>query len=355
MWEMKCIILISLLLMLTGGISHLFAQNVLVEDMLIAGSHPYIDYLIDTLQEHGAIVYLTSEGEWTNLMNMNALMVWEVHDSFFTQRDMDEIIEFAGNGGKILMLTGSMTGTDTTELINVFLTDSGWETTMGIDGIPYPSGYSFFSTPFPPFTNDLDTLELNGPIQIYCGNNAYPFAFAESDTGFPDAAISYPFAYEGNCSSFLVLVTGTHDMFILYPIERDIRFASNLVLGVAGVPGYELEPGAIPGGGNACEQIPEEYHCTRSPNPFTPNDDEINDYCQFEFDNMGNSEGTIYIYNIYGHEVRQIDIPEGAGAKEAAQWDGRDNNGNPFPQGLYVYVIESGGEVVCEGTVVIAR
>jgi len=103
-------------------------------------------------------------------------------------------------------------------------------------------------------------------------------------------------------------------------------------------------------------QIPCDYdYCSRFPNPFTPNSDDINDFTQFEFDNMGNSEGTIYIYNIHGHEVRQIDVPAGANAKTAAQWHGADNNGNPLPQGLYIYVIESGGEIVCEGTVTLAR
>jgi hypothetical protein len=58
---------------------------------------------------------------------------------------------------------------------------------------------------------------------------------------------------------------------------------------------------------------------------------------------------------MHGHEVRKINIPTGANAKAAAKWDGKDNNGNAVTQGLFIYTIESGGEVVCEGTITIAR
>lgn len=91
------------------------------------------------------------------------------------------------------------------------------------------------------------------------------------------------------------------------------------------------------------------------PNPFTPNDDLINDYCQFTFPSLYYAKGTIYIFDLHSVLVRTIEIDAGLSAKEAAQWDGRDENNRSLPQGLYLYVIEVDDEIVCDGTVVIAR
>ena len=95
--------------------------------------------------------------------------------------------------------------------------------------------------------------------------------------------------------------------------------------------------------------------CSRVPNPFTPNSDRQNDRCQFTFPGLVYEVGHIYIYDILGNLVRRIDVPKGEYAKDYAVWNGCDSNGKPLPQGVYVYVIEVGGEVVCEGTVTIAR
>ena len=98
------------------------------------------------------------------------------------------------------------------------------------------------------------------------------------------------------------------------------------------------------------------FDCDRRPNPFTPGDENrINDYCQFEFPDMGSKDGTIYIYDLYSVLVREISVPAGAGAKEAARWWGDDKNGKPVEPGVYLWVIEVDGEIVCEGTVCIAK
>ena len=95
--------------------------------------------------------------------------------------------------------------------------------------------------------------------------------------------------------------------------------------------------------------------CRRIPNPFTPNLDGRNDFCQFAFPDMGDIDGTIYIFDNYGIEVKEIEIPAGSKAKELARWRGIDSKGKSVPQGVYTYIIEVGSDVVCEGTVTIAR
>ena len=95
--------------------------------------------------------------------------------------------------------------------------------------------------------------------------------------------------------------------------------------------------------------------CAQIPNPFTPNGDGINDYAQFSFPGIGYREGDIHIFNMYNIQVNHIDIPTGGSAKEHAVWNGTNDDGKPLPQGLYLWIIESNGEIMCEGTTVIAR
>jgi len=97
------------------------------------------------------------------------------------------------------------------------------------------------------------------------------------------------------------------------------------------------------------------FECDRRPNPFTPNGDGTNDFVQFAFSRMGYEAGTIYVYDLHGVEIWRTSIPIGGESKQNACWSGRDSNNNPLRQGLYIYLIESGGEIVCEGTVTIAR
>ncbi|MCD6531993.1 gliding motility-associated C-terminal domain-containing protein [bacterium] len=101
--------------------------------------------------------------------------------------------------------------------------------------------------------------------------------------------------------------------------------------------------------------LPPTEGCSRLPNPFTPNADGINDRCVFTFPGMYYQSGTVYIYDIHNALVRRIDVPAGLDAKSYAVWDGTDSRGNPVPPGVYLYVITCGGEVVCNGTVTVAR
>ena len=102
-------------------------------------------------------------------------------------------------------------------------------------------------------------------------------------------------------------------------------------------------------------EIPCPHRCERFPNPITPNFDAINDFAQFEFDGIFVKPAQIHIFDIHGHEIRTIDVPAGLSAKQHARWDGTDDGGNPVPEGVYIYTIEVAGEIVCEGTVTVAR
>ncbi len=97
--------------------------------------------------------------------------------------------------------------------------------------------------------------------------------------------------------------------------------------------------------------------CGRAPNPFTPNADGQNDFVVFDYPNMFSEPAEIHIYDLCGVEVYSARIGPVSDYADFSlrSWDGTDNNGNPLPQGVYIYVISVGGEATCSGTVVIAR
>ena len=363
-----------------------YPQHLLFDD-IHAAHHTdscWLEY-IDGIEAHGVTVHLVSEEDWDILPEMDVL--WFAHGNFLNFEPpwcpeypdsvekeviITKIIDFARNGGRIVYwasgdpFDGANYGYPHGPCANKLLTDPRWETGMYCgDNLIGPGAYcttAMAIAPLPPITDvyvqAAETSEVvtgrfgPGPI-IECGEHCFPILGVEN-LSLPFFAISYPFAQAGNCQSYILLLDDGDNLSVCMdgPEEYDTlaaRFALHMLYAACDVPGYELAPCAIP-------EYPDDYYnCFRAPNPFTPNCDGFNDYCQFEFDGMGESEGTISIFNLHGHEVRQIDVPEGANAKASAQWDGKDNNRNPLPQGVYLYVIENGGEIVCEGTVCIAR
>ena len=324
-------------------------QDILYDDIIDSHSREEWSNLIDTLTAYGANFHFVAEEGWTNLMNMNALWIESPSDTYSTS--LKHLIQnYVRSGGKIIL--GDALAGNSADLNNL-LADTGWQTTMEIDTDYHPIDIIetiFYFFKIYPFTNGITHLVLREPKMILCGENSFPFAFRDSSYNSPVAAISYPFLHEGNCSSFIVLITGTH-IWENDEITRpdDYRFATNIILCAADIPGFEIEPCAIP-------EYPNGYwNCERKPNPFTPNSDGENDYTYFTFDGIGEKEATIYIYDNRSILVRKIYVPAGAEAKSAARWDGRDENRRSLPQGLYLYVIESDGEVLCNGTITLAR
>lgn len=97
-----------------------------------------------------------------------------------------------------------------------------------------------------------------------------------------------------------------------------------------------------------------ETPCFRGPNPITPNGDSFNDDVEFRFPNMRNPElaSTVYIYDMHTNEVAKIIAPT-LGAEWL--WDGTDTHGDLCAQGTYLYVVEQGSDIVCNGTITILR
>jgi flagellar hook assembly protein FlgD len=90
-----------------------------------------------------------------------------------------------------------------------------------------------------------------------------------------------------------------------------------------------------------------------SPNPFTPNNDGINDALELSYDVTAitrAAEVTIRIFDLSGRRVRELyrsDDLSGhydASLQPALRWDGTDDDGNLVPPGIYVLWVEVEGD-----------
>ena len=97
--------------------------------------------------------------------------------------------------------------------------------------------------------------------------------------------------------------------------------------------------------------------CLVVPNPFSPTGDNINEIAIFDWPNMTTEGATIYIFTIRNVLVRSYELSVQTNYEDVIgrAWDGRDKNGLLMPQGLYLYVVESNGRVVCNGTITLLR
>jgi hypothetical protein len=107
------------------------------------------------------------------------------------------------------------------------------------------------------------------------------------------------------------------------------------------------------------EQI---FGCSVTPNPFTPNFDGINDIAIYEYPKMYDraiGASDVYIYDMHGTEVRHILIKGLTDSRryEDRAWDGFDDDGNPLPPGVYMWIVimQETEEVLCTGTITLAR
>lgn len=85
----------------------------------------------------------------------------------------------------------------------------------------------------------------------------------------------------------------------------------------------------------------------------TPNNDGFNDQAFFFIDNPADLALAGKISDLRGRSVSEMRRVLSANG-DALIWDGRDSSGNPVPQGIYLYKIRAGGNVIT-GTVLVAR
>ena len=99
--------------------------------------------------------------------------------------------------------------------------------------------------------------------------------------------------------------------------------------------------------------MPMSFECAGEPSPFTPNGDEFNPVVNFRFPDMDTKGGMVEVFTLSGDKVWGKAIAPGA--RFSAFWNGRCENGKIALPGVYIYIVEQDGKIICKGTVVLAR
>jgi len=84
-----------------------------------------------------------------------------------------------------------------------------------------------------------------------------------------------------------------------------------------------------------------------TPNPFTPNGDGINDVVTFSFDLfllLEQVQVDLGVYDLSGRRIVQLHSGTSTAGSNEIQWNGRDEQGQMVPPGLYVYRLAVGSD-----------
>ena len=102
---------------------------------------------------------------------------------------------------------------------------------------------------------------------------------------------------------------------------------------------------------------------TVCPDPFTPNDDSFNDRVKFSIDGL--EDPTLSIYTLEGvliHTSDDLAVMDfrcnespNSSSSTALFWDGRDDDGQDQPAGIYLFAIRDATSVVTAGRLTLAR
>ena len=343
------------------------AQKLLVEDRFCWEPGEFSCF-IDTLETYGVDVYISSQHSFSLY---DADLIWIVsprESDFFSVSSeyLDSLRRFIESGKPLLI---SLNGEGDAAGINYLLESIFSSLPIRLVNKENPNDSYYRAYPVGdlfPIIELTDTILLQYNckyIDILNFTNSFPLLVSK-DTVY--AIISYPLLNDTFCGPPLIIISGNHTWengFHTLPELQilsysSIQFGKRLLLSLLNCCGYHLHPCAVPEGfciGDTCNNCSNLNSCLSLPSPFTPNGDGINDFCQFTFPDMMFSPAVIRIYNIHSVLVKDIQVPLGWAAKSAARWYGKDNSGKPVPQGVYLYEIEQNGEVICTGTVTVAR
>jgi len=86
-------------------------------------------------------------------------------------------------------------------------------------------------------------------------------------------------------------------------------------------------------------------------NPFTPNDDGINDEAEFNFEQFQVENPNLKIFDMHGKKVREFNRHN----NNRYIWDGRDSSGRALLPGIYLYILSDRDNAIARGCIVIAK
>ncbi len=93
---------------------------------------------------------------------------------------------------------------------------------------------------------------------------------------------------------------------------------------------------------NLAVQVPQRFGLAQSyPNPFFAT--QSGTLIRYELSNPEPVQVELRVYNLLGHEVRRLVETKQSGGYYEVRWNGRFENGEPVPAGIYFYELRAGG------------
>ncbi|MBN2541328.1 gliding motility-associated C-terminal domain-containing protein [bacterium] len=218
---------------------------------------------------------------------------------------------------------------------------------------PSSQSWSFYVDLTPPVIS-LQTPEPGS--EVLTDDFTISFSIADSMSGLNHASIEVlvdDIAFDVNSTG----VTWNGEVFEIDVLDAGLTFADGVTVTVIVTAEDLVDVDFCPS--NVLETSWEfaigANFCSRSPNPITPNGDNKNDKVTFTFPNMAfrASKTVIRVFSTEGNMVRELTEKDLEGDKW--QWDGKDNEGKPCKQGVYIYIIKEGDKIICNGSVTVVR
>jgi gliding motility-associated-like protein len=328
----------------------------------------WVDYIICELVPDEAIINSvtyrdidTQDTEYTNETNIEAIL--DVNEeTLFSELNFSENVDFSSGTGWIAFQNPVQ--------FDILTTDG--QKTIYCKGRDYYNietnvveNTIFLDRQIPSATVDpLPSETTINPFQI-----TYQYQDPEPASGVSSVALYYRFSGTGTgfsiknskdiyTESVNKQVLPLQDDWTLYELQDpptgEFTFDVN---NANGVGYYEFQAVAIDNAGNVEELGDAEASTTVTssdipqilaiPNPFTPNNDGINDNVYFSSTGTFSGNAKLKIFNRYGELIFST-------SGTAPLWDGRDESGNWLPSDTYIYQIEYSGNVY-NGTVTMVK
>lgn len=178
-----------------------------------------------------------------------------------------------------------------------------------------------------------DSLSSNDVIALFAGDVCRGLVYPQIIPGKKEMYIFLTAYANQNSGEYLQMKLWQEKTGVVYDLGTGISFTADGVMGSIAEP---LLINPVLSSADDAAGLPTEYSLDQNfPNPFNP-------ATMIRFGLPEESEISLTIYNIMGEQVRLLV----SGRKEAGYhqtlWDGRNNNGEYVPSGVYLYTLRAG-------------
>lgn len=265
------------------------------------GNDQYINVWVDTVKSYNAYVHV-----WTNDIDKNGKPeFWVLTDAFWSGLGITKIFIFESNGDNSYQVVGRI------DLIGVFSFDAGTMQAVDIDN----DGVEEVAVCI---DDNFLILKFIGSANSHIYETDYIKKNNYEKHEYFYGAIMYDINNDGKYEIFISL----YELYEGPP--QDIRMFTKAYLknNESSVINYLLSSKEI--------NLSQNY-----PNPFNPT-------TNINFNINKTQNVTIKIYDVLGKEIKTLvndNLPAG---EHDLQWNGKDNEGNPLPSGIYFIQMKAG-------------